>query len=99
MAQERMTASDRTAQLVAAGYKIAKKQGIRKVTRAGVARESGVSDGLLNRYFGTRDGLRFAVLEHAVTEKDAKVLAEAGAHYELPDMPRNLAREVKQLSA
>lgn len=97
MANERMTADERTAQLVRAGYKIAKTKGIRKVTRAAIARETGVSDGLINRYFGTREGLRAAVLELAVTEKDAKTLAAASEHYELPSMPRTLAAEVKKL--
>ena len=98
MAQVRLTADERTAQLTEVGYNIARKQGIRKVTRAAVARDVGVSDALLNRYFGTRDGLRFAVLEHAVKVKDAKTLAAAGEHYELPAMPRTLAAEVKKLT-
>lgn len=99
MANERMTAADRTAQLTITAYAIACKKGIRKVTRAAVARETGVSDGLLNRYFGGREGLRGAVLEHAVVVKDAKTLAAAGEHYELPAMPRMLAAEVKRLSS
>jgi AcrR family transcriptional regulator len=93
-----MAAEARAAQLTEAAYKIAKKSGIRKVTRAAVAREVQVSDGLLNRYFGSRDGLRFAVLEYAVMHKDAKTLAAASEHYELPNMPRSLAAEVKRLS-
>lgn len=98
MAQERMTAEARTAQLAEAGLKIARKLGIRKVTRAAVARETGVTDGLLNRYFGGREGLRGAVLELAVEQKDAKTLAAASEHYELPTMPRTLAAEVKRLT-
>lgn len=98
MANERMTAAERTEQLTKAGYKIARTKGIRKVTRAAIAREIGVSDGLINRYFGTREGLRAAVLDMAVTEKDAKTLAAAGEHYELPAMPRTLAAEVKKLT-
>jgi AcrR family transcriptional regulator len=98
MANERMTADDRTAQLTQVGLLIARKHGIRKVTRAAIAREVGVSDGLLNRYFGSREGLRGAVLELAVAEKDAKTLAEASEYYELPNMPRNLAAEVKRLT-
>ena len=98
MAQERMTAEARTAQLTEVGLLIARKYGIRKVTRAAVAKDVGVTDGLLNRYFGTRDGLRFAVLELAVAQKDAKTLAAASEHYELPSMPRALAAEVKRLT-
>jgi AcrR family transcriptional regulator len=97
MANERMTADDRTAQLTQAGYHIAKTKGIKKVTRAAVARDTGVSTGLINRYFGDREGLRAAVLEKAVELKDAKTLAEASVLYELPTMPRTLAAEVKRL--
>lgn len=99
MAKERMTADARTAQLTEAAYKIAKKDGIRKVTRAAVARATGVSVGLFNRYFGSREGLRGAVLEHAVAQKDAKTLAAASEHYELPSMPRVLAQEVKSIAS
>jgi AcrR family transcriptional regulator len=98
MADERMTAEARTAQLTEVAYQIAKKHGIRKVTRAAVARDVQVSDGLLNRYFGSREGLRGAALEHAVLLKDAKTLAAAAEHYELPPMSRALAAEVKRLT-
>lgn len=99
MKRERMEADARKTQLLDAAYKIAQKQGIRKVTRAAVARECKVSDGLLNRYFEGREGLRFDVMAHAVKQKDAKTLAEAGAHYELPAMSRELTKQVKALVA
>lgn len=99
MANERMSADERTAQLTEVGYLIAKKHGIRKVTRAAVARDVQVSDGLLNRYFGGREGLRAAVLEMAVAKKDAATLAAAWEHYEMPEMPRALAAEVRKLTA
>lgn len=97
MKRERMEADARKTQLLDAAYKIAQKQGIRKVTRAAVARECKVSDGLLNRYFEGREGLRYDVMTHAVKQKDAKTLAAASEHYELPSMPRDLARAVKAL--
>lgn len=99
MANERMTAAERTAQLTQVAYAIAKSKGIRKVTRAAVARETSVSDGLLNRYFGGREGLRAAVLAHAVEQKDAKTLAAAGEFYELPSMPQKLEREIRKLAS
>lgn len=97
MANERMSADERTKQLVQVGYEIARTKGIRKVTRAEVARRTSVSDGLLNRYFGGREGLRGAVLEYAVELKDSKTLAAAWAHYEMPEMPRALMTEVRKL--
>jgi AcrR family transcriptional regulator len=95
--RERKDAGERKQQLLDAAYKIAQKQGIRKVTRAAVARECKVSDGLLNRYFDGREGLRWDVLQYAVEKKDAKTLHEAGQIYELPNMPRDLFRQVKAL--
>lgn len=99
MANERMSADERTKQLVQVGYEIARTKGIRKVTRAEVARLAAVSDGLLNRYFGGREGLRAAVLAHAVEQKDAKTLAAAAEHYELPSMPQKLEREIRKLAS
>lgn len=99
MKRERMEADARKTQLLDAAYKIAVKHGIRKVTRAAVARECKVSDGLLNRYFDGREGLRLDVMTHAVSKKDAKTLAAASEHYELPAMSRALAKEVKSLQA
>jgi len=95
MAQERMTAEARTAQLIAAGYKIAKAKGIAKVTRAAVARETKVSDGLLNRYFGTREGLRTAVMQHAADQRDAATLAAAAMVYELDEITMTKALRVE----
>jgi AcrR family transcriptional regulator len=85
----------RKAQLLEAGYEIARKKGITKVTRAAIARACKVSDGLLNRYFEGREGLRLEVMEFAVSKKDAATLAACSTHYELPAMPRDLDRAVK----
>lgn len=95
MANERLSAEARTKQLVQVGYEIARTKGIRKVTRAEVARRTAVSDGLLNRYFGGREGLRAAVLEHAVEKKDVQTLATAWDTYELPGMSATLERAVR----
>lgn len=97
MANERMSADDRTAQLTRVGYEIAKDKGIRKVTRAEIARCTDVSCGLINRYFGDREGLRAAVLELAIELKDAATLAEAMQVYDLPSMPGALNREVTSI--
>lgn len=99
MARQRLTADVRTAQLTEAAYNIARKKGILKVTRAAVAREVKVSDGLLNRYFGSREGLRWAVMQYAADQRDAKTLAEASYVYELDGltMPRTLQAEIKRL--
>jgi len=94
-----MIADDRKKQLLEAGYKIARTKGIRKVTRASVARECKVSHGLLNHYFDGREGLRSEVMAFAIEQKDAKTLAACAVHYELDDfgMGRELKREVSAL--
>lgn len=95
MSRERLDADTRKQQLLEAGYEIARTKGIRKVTRAAVARVCNVSDGLLNRYFAGREGLRAEVMAHAVTFKDVETLTACAAYYELPAMPQRLAAEVK----
>lgn len=95
MERVRMEAGARKADLLDAAYGIARADGIRKVTRAAVARKCGISDGLINRYFAGREGLRFEVMEHAVTVKDVTTLTACAAHYELPSMPQRLASEVR----
>jgi TetR/AcrR family transcriptional regulator, transcriptional repressor of bet genes len=95
----RMTADERKAQLLEAAYKIAKKDGIRKVTCTAVAAACKVTYGLVSQYFGSREAMRAEVMGYAVGQKDAKTLAAASAHYELPDMPRSLSADVKRLSA
>lgn len=95
MTQHRMTAEYRTAQLTEIAYAIAKSKGINKLSRAAVAREAEVTDALINRYFGNREGLRAAVLDYAVEKGDYKFLAAASEYYILPSLPRSLAKEVK----
>lgn len=99
MTRIRKAADERKTELLTAAHAIAAKDGIKAVTRAAVARKCKVSDGLLNRYFESREGLRLAVMEHAVELKDAPTLAAAGEIYELPAMSQSLAREVLKLAS
>lgn len=95
MTQRRMSAEHRTAHLTKLAYEIAKKKGIEKLTRVAVATEAGVTDALINRYFGNREGLRTAVIEHAIAAADVKFLIAASEHYILPTMPKALAKLIK----
>lgn len=95
MERVRMDAGMRKTELLDAAYEIARTLGIRKVTRAEVARRCGISDGLINRYFAGREGLRAEVMEAAVSVKDVPTLAACAVHYELPTMPQKLASEVR----
>lgn len=99
MTRVRMVADDRKNQLLEAAYKIAKTDGIKAVTRTSVANACGVTDGLITRYFGSRDGLRAAVMEFAVDAKDSRTLAACAVVYELPAMPPKLRAEVNKLAA
>jgi AcrR family transcriptional regulator len=99
MAKERLSADARTAQIVKAGYELARKHGIKKVTRAAIARDLNVSVTLVNRYFGDREGLRADVLQAAADAKDAKTLAAAMDHYEIGGLTLSgaLLREIAKL--
>lgn len=55
----------RKAELLAAALDIAEKGGVMAVTRASVARKTDTTVGLMNRYFGGRDDLRWATLVEA----------------------------------
>lgn len=98
----RKTPTERRAELLAAAFTIAVDAGVKGVTRLNVAEATNTTDGLINRYFKGRKGLRAAVLEEAVRVKRVDVLAYAQSveGFELPtDMPRQLARDVKKFAA
>ena len=97
MTQVRMKPEERKAQLTAAAYGVAKKHGVKAVTRLAVAEVAGCTDGLMNRYFKGRAGLREAAIAEAVKVKDVPTLAYAKGQegFALPkDMPRQLMRDV-----
>jgi len=93
---ERMDATTRKKQLLEAAYIIAKTQGIKKLTRAALARACGVTDGLINRYFDGREGMRAEVIAAAHVDGDAKTLAQCAAMYELPTMSPELTKRVER---
>lgn len=76
MAHVRKEPTEREKELFTAAYKIACKDGIKKVTKAAVAASVGVSAGLVGAYFGRREALREAIFKHAVAEKNAKLVRD-----------------------
>lgn len=77
----------RKAELLAAALEIAEKDGVLAVTRASVARKTDTTAGLMNRYFGGRDDLRWATLVEAGRLKMRGVLDSAlDAGYERKDI-------------
>lgn len=99
----RMDPAERGKLLLAAAYKLAAgKSGIAGLTRATIAKEAGVTDGLVNRYLGNRAQMERSVALAAVETRTTKVIAEAigrGVQISQEDMPRALWREAKALLA
>ncbi len=62
----RIAENARREQIVAAGYAVASKRGLRAVTVRDVARTAGVSAGLVIFHFGTKDRLVLALLDWVV---------------------------------
>ena len=62
----RIAENARREQIVAAGYAVASKRGLRAVTVRDVARKAGVSAGLVIFHFGTKDRLVLALLDWVV---------------------------------
>jgi hypothetical protein len=73
----RMSPGERRNAILAEAYAQAVEHGIAKVTRVSVANKIGVTDGLINRYFKGRDGLREAVLAQGVVNSNADIVADA----------------------
>jgi len=79
----------RKAELLAAALEIAEQDGVLAVTRASVARKTDTTVGLMNRYFGGRDELRWATLQEAGRLKKRAVLDGAiAAGYAKRDIAR-----------
>lgn len=73
----RMNPEDRKAALLESGLVLLETYGLKAVQRITVAAEVGVTDGLVSKYFGTRNNLRGEVLGLAVARKNIKALAMA----------------------
>lgn len=76
MTRTRMQPIDREAQLLAAAIKLAKRVGYRKVTRVAVAAATGTTEGLINRYFGGKQGMRDAIMRNAVFDGQLQIVAQ-----------------------
>lgn len=72
----RKEAEDRRAQLLEAGLQVAEEMGWYKVTRRAVAERTATAESLINRYFGSKDGFRDALMEEAVKRQMVSIVAE-----------------------
>lgn len=101
-AHVRMLPEERRKLLDSALLTAATTHGFNGVTRVTVAAAAGVSDGLINRYYTNREGLLHAVIEKAISARNAKILADAflaGWNMDAFEMSRALQHEVKALMA
>lgn len=100
MTRIRMNPDDRKAQMTEAALKIVQRKGVKALTRVALAQAIGATDGLVNRYFGTRDLLRSEIIAEAAARKDTKVLAFAIAEgFDIPAVPRQLRRDANAAAA
>lgn len=77
MTRIRMDPQARQEELLEDAYVIAEIDGLRAVTRVAVANRTHTTPGLVNRYFGSRNGLREAVYHMAIRKKNAAIVADA----------------------
>lgn len=71
----RLDPDERYEQILIAAIKLAEKTGsLLDLTRDGVAEFAKVSQGQIGHYFESMEGLREAIIERAIEDKNAKVL-------------------------
>jgi AcrR family transcriptional regulator len=66
-------------QILTAAVNLAKKRGLRGLTRVEVAQAAGAATGTINYHFEAMDVLRNAVVEYAIVHEVLEVLAQARA--------------------
>lgn len=93
---KRMAVGERKTQLLEHGIKLAEKHGYGHVSRKQIGDAAGVSEGLLSLHFGTMTAFRKALMLHAVTTKNMRVIAQ-GLIAKHPVAVR-APRELKQLA-
>ena len=94
MAKSTYTKEERKAQFLATGLKLARKNGIAKVSVAAVAAEHKVTAPLVFHIFGSRDNLQAAIKREA--KKQGVIMAEPKAAAPAPKRKRSIA-EVKAI--
>jgi len=82
----------RREQILEAALVLALNDGYTRITRDGVADKAGVSQGLVNMYFGNMEGLRTELMRYAVARKNLQVVAQGllGRHPEALKAPQSL---------
>ncbi len=99
MARIRMAPERRKAQLLYCALKLAERHNYKNVTRLLVAANTNTTVGLINRYFGSAEGLREALLQQAVIDKNVAVVAQGieDKHPLVKNAPIKLRQEARLL--
>lgn len=64
-------------EILEAATQLAREDHYQRIQRAGVAQRAGCGAGTINLYFGDMEGLRDAVVRHAVEIEDTDIIAQA----------------------
>lgn len=96
----RMAPAQRKDEILTEAFRQATENGLQTVTRPSVAKALGLTDGLINRYFGSVTGLREAVLAKAVTDKVLDVIADAiELQMSVQHIPPDLIEQARKILA
>ena len=98
MKRIRLKANERKQQMIEAGVVLAHNYGIKALTRAALAAETGTTEGLVNRYFGNRAGMREEIIVEGIMRKDAQIVAWAIKDGYQVEAPRELLREANRIA-
>jgi AcrR family transcriptional regulator len=82
--------------IFAAAVFLAKRRGLFKFSRVDIAREANVAESTVSHHFGTMQGLRVAIVKHAVKNEILSILADARASREPlgVSMPEELKKKI-----
>lgn len=97
MTQVRKTPEDRSEEIMKAAVRLAIAGGVEKLTRRAVAKEVGVTDGLVSRYLGNRGAMRAKVLQACAAAGRKTIVrnaVKAGVHSVLPPKDRKILEAV-----
>ena len=93
MAHERLKPKERKELIYTAAFTVCRKVGLSNVTREAIAKEAGVTEGLVSHYFNTMKQLRRSVARKAMHDMDPVILSQMLTDNNFSDM---LAPQHKQ---
>lgn len=77
MVKYRQEPADRKDQILSAAIKVAEKSGgFSRLTREAVAKEVGLSEGLVSKYFGTMTAFKRTIMRSAILTENLSIIAQ-----------------------